>query len=149
MPSVIPSSSWATASSSVRRLSLIGSLLAIHGSSLAGRLPAGGRRPFSNADAPYRRASCPSARSRGWLLHEGVASFVAHTGQVELKREALLEPVTPFDVDRVDAVERLLGPADDSRVLGRDLCRHGPGRGHQLIAWHDVEYRPVVLQLLR
>src|SRR5580700_11823729 len=47
------------------------------------------------------------------LLDEGGPLLVGHAAHVELVREALLEAVALLDVDRVDAVERLLGPADD------------------------------------
>src|SRR3954464_6073837 len=54
-------------------------------------------------------------------VDEGVARLVARTGEVELEREALLEAVGLPDVDRVDAVERLLGRAHDDRIDGGDL----------------------------
>src|SRR4051812_32666922 len=50
------------------------------------------------------------------LVDEGVAGLVGGTAQVELEREALLVAVGPAHVDRVDAVERLLGRPDHHRV---------------------------------
>src|SRR5258708_7813863 len=55
------------------------------------------------------------------LLDEGGPLFVGHAAHVEFVGEALLEAVAALHVDGVDAVERLLGPADDGRALGGDL----------------------------
>src|SRR5512139_2360025 len=44
---------------------------------------------------------------------EAVAVLVAGAHQIELEREALLVAVAAVHVDRVDAVQRLLGPPDD------------------------------------
>ena len=56
-------------------------------------------------------------------VDEGLPGLVAGAGQVQLEGETLLVPVGALDVDRVDAVQRLLGQPDDRRVLGRDLLR--------------------------
>src|SRR3954447_24550725 len=50
------------------------------------------------------------------LLDERIAGPVRSAGEVELEGEALLEPVGAADVDRVDAVQRLLGRAHHDRV---------------------------------
>src|SRR5580700_6544432 len=56
----------------------------------------------------------PSRRGVGVaLLDEGGPLLVGHAAHVQLVGEALLVAVAALDVDRVDAVERLLGPADD------------------------------------
>src|SRR5258708_1838277 len=55
------------------------------------------------------------------LLDEGGPLLVGHAAHVELVRETLLEAVAALHVDGVDAVERLLGPADDGRALGGDV----------------------------
>ena len=55
------------------------------------------------------------------LLDEGGPLLVGHAAHVQLVGEALLEAVAALHVDRVDAVERLLGPPDDGRALGGDL----------------------------
>src|SRR5271165_5845003 len=56
------------------------------------------------------------------LLDEGGPLLVGHAAHVELVGEALLEAVAALHVDRVDPVERLLGPADDRRALGGDVA---------------------------
>src|SRR4051794_31710677 len=81
-------------------------------------------------------------------VDEGVARRVARTGEVELEGEPLLEPVGATDVDRVDAVERLLGRAHDDRVDTRDLCRDLAGCSAQLFAWNDLQHAAVRRQLL-
>ena len=62
-------------------------------------------------------------RSRGGvrvaLVDEGLALLVGHARDVELVGEPLLEAVAALHVDGVDAVERLLGPADDGGALRR------------------------------
>src|SRR5689334_18174079 len=67
-------------------------------------------------------------------VDERIACLVACAGEVELEGEALLEPVGASYVDRVDAVERLLGRPDHHRVHGRDLRRHLARSGAQLVA---------------
>src|SRR5579884_4411838 len=89
MPTVIPSASWATTSSSESLLSVLTAALRCRCSRAA--LASGGRRP---------------------LLDEGVACLVPLAQQVELEREALLEAVGPLHVHGIDAVERLLGGPD-------------------------------------
>src|SRR3954469_18895609 len=63
------------------------------------------------------------------LVDERVPRLVTRAGEVELEGEALLEPVGPAHVDRVDAVERLLRRTHDDRVdrgdLRGDLSRCG------------------------
>ena len=71
---------------------------------------------------------------RAALLDEGGPLLVGHAGHVELVGEPLFEPVAPPDVDRVDPVEGLLGPADDGRALGGDVGRHLVGGVDQLVA---------------
>src|SRR3954454_5647942 len=63
-------------------------------------------------------------------LDERVTRAVRDAGQVELEGEALLEAVGPTHVDGVDAVERLLGRADDDGVHLGDL----PGDRARLVA---------------
>ena len=63
---------------------------------------------------PSARAACRRRPAR---------ASVPGAGQVQLEGEALLVPVGPLHVDRVDAVQRLLGQPDHGRVLGRDLVR--------------------------
>ena len=53
-----------------------------------------------------------------------IAVLVGHARQVQLEGEALLEPVAALDVPEVDAVERLLGRADDRGRLGGDRRSH-------------------------
>ena len=64
-------------------------------------------------------------------------------GEVELHREALLEAVALVDVDGVDAVERLLGGADDAGVLGRDLAGHGQRGVVERVAGDHLEHAAV------
>src|ERR1700733_1977664 len=64
----------------------------------------------------------PSLRGVGVaLLDEGGPLLVGHAAHVKLVGEALLVAIAALDVDGVDAVEGLLGPADDARALGGDL----------------------------
>ena len=67
----------------------------------------------------------PSPASSGGvgvaLLDEGGPLFVGHAGDVQLVGEALFEPVAALDVDRVDPVQRLLGPSQDGRAFGGDV----------------------------
>src|SRR5271157_4406709 len=56
------------------------------------------------------------------LLDEGGPLLVGHTAHVQLVGEPLFEAVAALHVDRVDPVERLLGPADDGRALGGDVA---------------------------
>src|SRR5206468_12000207 len=81
------------------------------------------------------------------LLDESLAGAVALAEEVELEGEALLEAVAALDVDGVDPVERLLGPADHGGALGRDLGRHLAGCGAELVALDDTEHRSVVVEL--
>src|SRR5438128_1940273 len=85
MPIVIPSASVETASSSLMRLSAIC------------------LRPNLLVPGGLLAEVCVA------LVDERVTGLVAHAGQVQLEREALLEPVRPLDVPEVDAVERFLG----------------------------------------
>ena len=78
---------------------------------------------------------------------EVVAELVAHAHQVELHRESLLEAIAGVDVDRVDAVERLLGGADDAAVLGGDLRGQAQRQLVELRAWSDLEHRAVLHQV--
>src|SRR4051812_18499927 len=82
-------------------------------------------------------------------LDERVARLVARACEVELEREALLEPVGPAYVDRVDAVERLLRRTDHDRVDLRDLRRDLPCARPQPVARHDLEHAAVRRELLR
>src|SRR4051812_45225981 len=66
-------------------------------------------------------------------LDKRVPGPVRGSREVELEREPLLEPVGAADVDRIDAVERLLGGADDDRVHLGDLTRHRPRGLPQLV----------------
>src|SRR5450755_4323198 len=91
MPIVMPEPSWPTISSAVITLPVM-------------TVPV--TRPPSASSGP---------------VHERLARLVGDTGQVELEGETLLVPVRAPDVDRVDAVQRLLGQRDDGRVLGGDL----------------------------
>ena len=62
-----------------------------------------------------------SSRSVGVaLVDEGLAQLVAVAPEVELEREALLGAVRALHVDRIDLVQRLLGPAHHDRALRRD-----------------------------
>ena len=70
--------------------------------------------------------------------------LVGHPSEVELHREALLEPVAAVDVDRVDPVDRLLGHPDHSGVLARDLGGHGERCLVELIAGDHLEHRAVL-----
>ena len=93
-PMVMPRRSSATMSSTVVRLS------------------ATGRHRGPSLESCRRRASRrrrPAARRP--------------PRQVQLVGEALLEAVAALHVDRVDAVQRLLGPPDDGGALGRDRRR--------------------------
>src|SRR5690242_3718348 len=56
------------------------------------------------------------------LLDERITVLVGHAAQVQLEREALLVPVRPLHIPQVDAVERLLGGADDRWRLRRYLA---------------------------
>src|SRR5687767_4856195 len=69
---------------------------------------------------------------------EVVTQLVAHAHQIELHGEALLEAVAPVDVDGVDRVERLLGGADDSAVLGRDVGGQPERQVVELVAGDDA-----------
>src|SRR5215467_1012747 len=55
-------------------------------------------------------------------VHERLPRRVGDAGEVELVGESLLVPVGALDVDRVDAVQRLLGQPDDGGVLAGDLA---------------------------
>src|SRR5215467_8120527 len=70
--------------------------------------------------APSRFTPCPSLP-----VQEGLARGVGHAGEVELEGEALLVPVGALEVDRVDAVQGLLGQPDDAGILGSDLIGDG------------------------
>src|SRR4051794_24302363 len=83
------------------------------------------------------------------LVDERVARLVTCAGEIELEGETLLEPVGPTHVDRVDAVERLLGRAHHDRVDRGDLRRDLPGGRAQLLARHDLQHTAVRRQLLR
>src|SRR5512139_3681664 len=74
------------------------------------------------------------------LGDEVVAVLVTGAHQVELEREALLVAVAAVNVDRVDAVQRLLGPADDVRVLVSDLGGDGEGGVAQPVTRNDLEH---------
>src|SRR5580700_11016832 len=68
-------------------------------------------------------ASSPRSR-RGVgvaLLDEGGPLLVGHAAHVQLVGEALLEAVAALDVDRIDPVERLLGPPNDGGALLGDV----------------------------
>src|SRR3954471_12125951 len=80
-------------------------------------------------------------------VHEGGPGFVGGADQVQLERETLLVAVTAVDVLRVDAVDRLLRPADHAGVLGRDLLRQGQGGGVEFVAWNDRIHGTMVVQL--
>ena len=108
MPMVMPSSSSATTSSMVIRLS---------------------RGPLLTCSA----LSVPA---------NVVAQLVADARQVELEGEALLEPVALVDVDRVDAVERLLGGPDHPGVLGGDLAGDRERGVVELVAGDHLETEP-------
>src|SRR4051812_13107314 len=82
-------------------------------------------------------------------VDEGIAGLVRGAGEVELEGEALLVAVGPAYVDRVDAVERLLGRADDDRVDRGDLRGHLARRVSELLAGHDLEDAAVGCELLR
>src|SRR5437879_4941185 len=86
-----------------------------------------------------------SVMTRVPLLHERLAGLVAHTRQVELEGEALFVPVAALHVDRVDAVQRLLGGADDGAALGRDVASDLERGVAQLGSRHDLQHRPVVM----
>src|SRR4051794_903316 len=62
------------------------------------------------------------------LGDKGVARFVAYTRQIQLEREALLEPVRPLHINRVNPVERLLGGTYHRRALLGDLGCDGHSR---------------------
>src|SRR6476659_9304538 len=49
------------------------------------------------------------------LVDERVAQLVGDAGEIELEREALLEPIGALDIPQVDAVEALLGRAHHRR----------------------------------
>src|SRR5687767_14460900 len=51
----------------------------------------------------------------GPLVDERRAGLATGAGQGQLVGEALLVPIAAVDVDRIDAVERLLGGADGAR----------------------------------
>src|ERR1700733_8492003 len=77
------------------------------------------------------------------LLHEGGALLVGHAAHVQLVRESLLEAVAALDVDGIDAVERLLGPADDGRTLRRDVRGQLECGGPETSARYDRRHRSV------
>src|SRR5690348_5570843 len=54
-------------------------------------------------------------------VDERLAGGVRYAAEVEFEGESLFVPVGALDVDRIDAVQRLLGQPDDRRVLGGDL----------------------------
>nr|BFE78655.1 hypothetical protein GCM10020093_012560 [Planobispora longispora] len=81
------------------------------------------------------------------LGDEGVAVPVARAHQVELEGEALLETVAAVDVDRVDAVQRLLGAPDDVGVLGGDLGRDRQGGLAEPVGGRDLQDRAEGVQL--
>src|SRR5207249_8861414 len=83
------------------------------------------------------------------LLGEGRAGLVADAREGELVGEALLVAIAAADVDRIDAVERLLGGADRDRRLRRDLRRDLAGRRAQAIARHDLEHAAEAQELGR
>src|SRR5580704_18832495 len=64
----------------------------------------------------------PSLRGVGVaLLDEGGPLLVGYPAHMKLVGEALFVAIAALHVDGVDAVERLLGPADDRRALGGDV----------------------------
>src|ERR1700730_16953541 len=72
------------------------------------RWPAARPEPRPGTPPPVLRRSWPSVLRRGSrriVTDELVADPVRYTGEVELKREALLEPVALLDVPRVDPVQ--------------------------------------------
>src|SRR4051812_39676476 len=77
------------------------------------------------------------------LVDERVPRLVTGAREVELEGEALLEPVGPAHVDRVDAVERLLGRAHDDGVDRRYLRGDLSGCGSELVPRHDLEHAAV------
>ena len=77
------------------------------------------------------RSTC---RRRSRFSTKASRASSATPDEVELEGEALLEAVAALHVDRVDAVERLLGGADDGRALGGDVAGHLAGGGAQLVA---------------
>src|SRR5580700_6973501 len=79
-------------------------------------------------------------------VDEALPGPVGDAAQVQLEREALLVAVGAAHVDRLDAVQRLLGQPDDLAILGRDLRGELTGPGPQLGRRHDIEHRPVSLQ---
>src|SRR4051794_22235499 len=83
------------------------------------------------------------------LVDECVPRLVTRTGEVELEGEPLLEPVGPAHVDRVDAVERLLGRTHDDRIDRRDLLGDLSRCGSELVPWHYLQHAAVPRQLLR
>src|SRR5690348_15845104 len=61
-------------------------------------------------------------------VDERLAGRVGDPGEVELEGAPLLVPVGALDVDRVDAVQRLLSQPGGGWVLGGVLARQGdPG----------------------
>src|SRR5438094_5951689 len=86
---------------------------------------------------PSRSSSTTSASvvrlSAIGLADEGIARPVALARQVQLEGEALLEPVAALDVNRVDAVERLLGRPDDATALRGDGLGHLHGHLAELV----------------
>ena len=95
------------------------------------------------------RAHCFDFSVPASAPQELVAQLVGDPGEVELHGEALLEPVALVDVDRVDAVERLLGGADDPGVLGGDLGGHGERGVVEPVAGDHLEDRAVLHQVGR
>src|SRR5581483_6772706 len=98
-----------------------------------------------------RLSAISPRRSRGRvrlpLLDEGGALLVGHATHVQLVGEALLEAVAALHVDRVDAVERLFGPADDARALGGDLAGQLERGAAQLVGRDHRGHRSVGGQL--
>src|SRR5579872_3008 len=131
-PMVMPGRSSVTMSSTVARLSVM----------------AGSRRNRSRrAGHVARVTSSGSFGSVGVaLLDEGPTLLVRHARHVQFIGEALLVPVAPLHVDGVDAVQRLLGAADDGRALRGDGGRHLVRRVEELSPGHDPEHRAVVVQ---
>src|SRR5207249_2541809 len=83
------------------------------------------------------------------LVDECLTGLVGHTTEVQLEGEALLEPVAALHVDGVDAVERLLGPADDGRALGRDVSRYLARCSAQVVMCDHAQHGTELVQLSR
>lgn len=85
---------------------------------------------------------------RSQVVIEPGANLIGHTGEIELHGEALLEPVGLVHVLHVDAVERLLGGANDAAVLVGDVLGDFHCGSVEFGPRHDLEHRTVVVQLL-